>query len=94
MGAQAFVKVDKATCFQFARVHEGRCEYVRGRIMMQQSGGSRRHSLIAKRFLVLLDRQLDPPSGKRWALIWLSMSAKPSVIRMCWSNPWELSQRD
>jgi Uma2 family endonuclease len=60
MGAQSFIKVDKATFFKVARSHEGRCEYVRGRIMMQQSGGSRRHSKIAKRFLIALDRQLDP----------------------------------
>jgi Uma2 family endonuclease len=60
MNASAFIKVDKATFFKVAQRQEGRCEFVRGRIVMQQSGGSRRHSKIAKRFLVILDRQLDP----------------------------------
>jgi Uma2 family endonuclease len=59
MTVNALIKVDKATFFKFARSHEGRCEYVRGRIMMQ-AGGTRRHSRVAKRFLVLLNSQLDP----------------------------------
>jgi Uma2 family endonuclease len=63
MSAHAFIKVDKSAFLKFAAAREGRFEYVRGRIMMQQSGGSRRHSKIAKRFLVALDHQLDPA---RW----------------------------
>jgi Uma2 family endonuclease len=62
MNANALIKVDKATFFKFARSHQGRCEFVRGRIMMQ-AGGSRRHAMIAKRFLVLLNSQLD---ATRW----------------------------
>jgi Uma2 family endonuclease len=58
MSAHAFIKVDKATFFKFARSHEGRCEYVRGRIMMQ-AGGTRGHWQIASRILALLNRQLD-----------------------------------
>jgi Uma2 family endonuclease len=59
MSAHAFIKVDRATFFKFAQSHEGRCEYVRGRIIMQQ-GGTFDHGRIAKRFLKLLDEQLDP----------------------------------
>jgi Uma2 family endonuclease len=62
MSAHAFIKVDKATFLRFAEAHEGRCEYVRGRIVMQ-AGGTFGHAEIAKRFLKLLDQQVDP---KRW----------------------------
>jgi Uma2 family endonuclease len=63
MNASAFIKVDKATFFKVAERHEGRCEYVRGRVIMQ-AGGSRRHSAIAREFLVTLVSQLD---RKLWA---------------------------
>jgi Uma2 family endonuclease len=59
MSVNAFIKVDKATFFKFAQKHEGRCEYVRGRIMMQ-AGGTRGHWQIAKHMIQILDRQLDP----------------------------------
>jgi Uma2 family endonuclease len=58
MSVNAFIKVDKATFFKFAQSHEGRSEYVRGRIMMQ-AGGTRGHWHIAKRIIQILDRQLD-----------------------------------
>ena len=59
MSVNAFIRVDKATFFKVAQSHEGRCEYVRGRIMMQ-AGGTRGHWQIAKRIIQILDRQLDP----------------------------------
>jgi Uma2 family endonuclease len=62
MNASAFIKVDKATFFKVAQSHEGRCEFVRGRILMQ-AGGTRGHWQIAKRIIQILDRQLDP---KKW----------------------------
>jgi Uma2 family endonuclease len=62
MNASAFIKVDKATFFKVAQRHEGRCEYVRGRVIMQ-SGGTFKHSQIAANFLQLVQQQLDP---KRW----------------------------
>jgi Uma2 family endonuclease len=58
----AFVKVDKATFLDFAERHAGRCEYVRGRIIMQ-AGGTFIHARIAQHILRLLHRQLDPD---RW----------------------------
>jgi Uma2 family endonuclease len=63
MNTSALIKVDKNTFFKVAQRREGRCEYVRGRIMMQ-AGGSRRHSAIAREFLVILVTQLD---RNRWA---------------------------
>lgn len=62
MNASAFIKVDKATFFRVAERHEGRCEYVRGRIIMQ-SGGTFNHSRIAANFLQTFIYQLDPT---RW----------------------------
>jgi hypothetical protein len=58
MNATTFIKVDKTTFFRTAERHEGRCEFVRGQVIMQQ-GGTFRHSLVAKRIIKLLDRQLD-----------------------------------
>lgn len=60
MNASAFVKVDKATFFTFVeRQGEGRYEYVRGRIMQQQQGGTRRHARIADALHQHLRMQLD-----------------------------------
>lgn len=60
MTAQTFIKVDKATFYRFmAQEPEGRYEYVRGRIMQQQAGGSLRHSRIGARFHLHLSRFLD-----------------------------------
>lgn len=51
MTALTFMKVDKATFYRFVQQQsEGRYEFVRGRIMQQQQGGTRRHSRIAARF--------------------------------------------
>lgn len=60
MTAQTFIKVDKATFYRFmAQEPEGRYEYVRGRIMQQQAGGSLRHSRIGARFRDALTQRLD-----------------------------------
>lgn len=61
MTAQTFIKVDKATFYRFmAQEPGGRYEYVRGRIMQQQAGGTLKHSRIASRFRDALTKQLDP----------------------------------
>jgi Uma2 family endonuclease len=62
MNASTFTRVDKATFFKLAEAREERCEYVRGRIVMQ-AGGTRGHWQIAQRILKILDRQLD---AARW----------------------------
>lgn len=62
MNASAFIKVDKATFFKVAERHEGRCEYVRGRIIVQ-SGGTFNHSQVAANFLQIFKQQLD---ATRW----------------------------
>jgi len=60
MTAQTFIKVDKATFYRFmAEEPEGRYEYVRGRIMQQQAGGTFGHVRIAARFLSAFERVLD-----------------------------------
>lgn len=64
MNASLFTHVDKATFFKLAEQIEGRVEYVRGRVM-QQTGATFGHIQLARRFLVALDRQLDP---SRWAV--------------------------
>lgn len=63
MNVRTHIKVDKATFFRFiAAQAEGRYEYDRGRIVQQMTGGTRRHAVIAQRFISILERQLD--SGK------------------------------
>ena len=64
MNASLFTYIDKATFFKLAEQIEGRVEYVRGRVM-QQTGSTFGHNQIARRFLVALDRQLDP---SRWTV--------------------------
>ena len=59
MNASLFTHVDKATFFKLAEQIEGRVEYVRGRVM-QQTGATLGHIQLVRRFLVALDRQLDP----------------------------------
>jgi Uma2 family endonuclease len=64
MNVGAHIKVDKAAFFRFIeRQAEGRFEYEEGRIVQQMTGGTRRHSVIAHRFISILERQLDPA---RW----------------------------
>jgi Uma2 family endonuclease len=61
MNQSAFIKVDKGTFYRFiaqAPRHE-RYEFVRGRIVQQQQGGTRRHGRIAARFAELCRRQID-----------------------------------
>ena len=57
MNANAFVKVDKATFYRFIvnAPENERYEFVRGRIMQQQQGGTLRHAQIGKRFVAVLD---------------------------------------
>ena len=55
-------KVDKATFFRFVQQQpeQFRYEYVRGRIMQQMAGGTRRHARIAARFIDAFSKRLDP----------------------------------
>ena len=60
MTAHTFIKVDKATFYTFVQAQaEGRYEYVRGRIMQQQQGGTFKHVRIADRFREALNQQLN-----------------------------------
>lgn len=61
MTISPFIKVDKATFYRFiANVPDSeRYEYVRGRIVQQQQGGTLRHGRIAGRIADLLRRQLN-----------------------------------
>lgn len=61
MNASAYLKVDKATFFDFvASQAEGRFEYEEGRIVQQMTGGTFAHMRIAQRFVTILEAQLDP----------------------------------
>jgi Uma2 family endonuclease len=67
MNAPAYLKLTKADFYEFLRSQsEGRFEFVRGRIVQQMPGGTRRHSVIAKRFDAVLERQLD---RDKWLVI-------------------------
>jgi Uma2 family endonuclease len=60
MNASAYLKVDKATFFEFvASQAEGRFEYEEGRIVQQMTGGTFAHMRLAQRFVSILERQLD-----------------------------------
>lgn len=61
MTISPFIKVDKATFYRFiANVPDtDRYEYVRGRIVQQQQGGTRRHGTIAGNIADALRRQID-----------------------------------
>jgi len=54
-------KVDKAAFFRFIQQQPEhyRYEYVRGRIMQQMAGGTRRHAQIMTRFILALSHRLD-----------------------------------
>lgn len=59
MNVRAHIKVDKTAFFRFVeRQAEGRFGYVEGRIVQQMTGGTRRHAVIAQRFISILERQL------------------------------------
>lgn len=64
MSAPALIKVDKATFYRFiANAPDNeRYEYVDGRIVQQQPGGTLEHASIAKRFAHVIERQLDETS--------------------------------
>ena len=68
MTAPALIKVDKATFYRFiANAPENeRYEYVGGRIVQQQSGGTWEHADIAKRFARIIERQL---SDSEWSVL-------------------------
>ena len=64
MNANANIEVDKATFYRFLeRQAEGRFEYDRGRIVQLMTGGTRRHTRIAQRFITTIERLLD---AKTW----------------------------
>ena len=67
MNAHALMYVDKPTFYSFiANADERyRYEYVRGWIMQQQAGGSRKHSEIATAFCIIIGQQLD---RQHWAI--------------------------
>jgi Uma2 family endonuclease len=63
----AFAKIDKETFYRFmAHRREGRYEFVRGRIVQQMTGGTRRHALIARRLTRMIEDQLD---AKCWTVL-------------------------
>ncbi len=66
--ARPLGKVDKRAFFDFAQKQpdQYRYEYVRGRIMQQVSGGTRRHARIAARFIEALSKRVDP---ERWFVL-------------------------
>jgi Uma2 family endonuclease len=60
MNANAFIKVDKATFYRFVEHNpDGRYEYVRGRIMQQMTGGTKRHMVIAGRITDICKARMD-----------------------------------
>lgn len=60
MSASAYLKVDKATFFNFIeRQAEGRFEYEEGRIVQQMTGGTFAHMRIVQRFASAFERALD-----------------------------------
>jgi len=56
-----FLKVDKPTFFKLIQQQpeQYRFEYVRGRIMQQMAGGTRKHVRIAQRFIEIFSARLD-----------------------------------
>lgn len=65
MTISPFIKVDKATFYRFiANVPDNeRYAYVRGRIVQQQQGGTRRHGTIAGNLADALRRHFDKANG-------------------------------
>ena len=61
MSTRPLAKVDKAAFFRFVQQQDEqfRYEYVRGRIMQQMAGGTRRHARIAARFIDAFSERLD-----------------------------------
>ncbi|MEZ5843469.1 MAG: Uma2 family endonuclease [Hyphomicrobiaceae bacterium] len=62
MNHSTFVKVDRETFFRFvANAPENeRYEWVGGRIVQQQAGGTLKHVSIGRQFSLVLERALDP----------------------------------
>lgn len=66
MTASAFIKIDKAAFYTLLSTGpDGRFEFVRGRIMQQQPGGTLKHARIGTRFVTFLFSRLD---GATWAV--------------------------
>jgi Uma2 family endonuclease len=56
----AFAKIDPETFLRYAAEHpELRLELVKGRIVQQMTGGTKRHQSIARRIANVLENQLD-----------------------------------
>jgi len=68
MTEHQFLIVDKPTFFRFAAAapENMRCEYVRGRIVQQMAGGTRKHAMLAQRLVKVIDRTIDPG---RWIVL-------------------------
>ncbi len=66
MNQNAFMKVDKATFYDFVTRHDDqRFEYEGGYIVQQMTGGTWSHGNIARNFLLILHGQLD---RSRWTV--------------------------
>ncbi|MDX2290305.1 MAG: hypothetical protein NW217_15990 [Hyphomicrobiaceae bacterium] len=60
MNSPAFMKVDKATFYDFVARHDDqRFEYEGGYIVQQMTGGTLSHGKIVRNLLTMLTRQLD-----------------------------------
>jgi Uma2 family endonuclease len=67
MNAEANLKLSKADFYAYIQANdELRCEYVRGHIVQQMTGGTKGHGSVARNILLALMRQLDP---KIWAVL-------------------------
>jgi Uma2 family endonuclease len=67
MTDQQFLIVDKTTFYRFAATapENVRCEYVRGRIVQQMTGGTLKHANIGKRIANIIERQ----TGDQWIVL-------------------------
>jgi Uma2 family endonuclease len=79
MTAHALMYVDKATFYRFVvnSDERHRYEYVRGWIMQQQAGGTRRHARLGAAFCAVLRSAVDPSA---WAVSGLDRLIEVSGI--------------
>jgi len=63
----AFARIDKDDFYRFVSSQtEGRYEYIRGRIVQQMTGGTKRHGLVARRIVRLVEDKID---AARWTVL-------------------------
>ena len=73
MNAPLDLRMDNHTFLQWVQEQEGRFELEKGRVVQQMTGGTRRHAILATRFMIELSVRLD---SSNWNVLPASLAVE------------------